>query len=92
MFYATWSRGFRPGGINRRGDVAPYDSDFLTNYEIGWKTTLRPGALERRDLHELWKKFQFAFLGANSFTEIHNGRDARDQRRRDRRELRPAAG
>ena len=26
--------------------------------------------------HELWKKFQFAFLGANSFTEIHNGKDA----------------
>ena len=24
-----------------------------------------------------WKKFQFAFLGANSFTEIHNGKDAR---------------
>ena len=26
--------------------------------------------------HEIWKKFQFAFLGANSFTEIHNGKDA----------------
>jgi iron complex outermembrane receptor protein len=24
-----------------------------------------------------WKKFQFSFLGANSFTEIHNGPDAR---------------
>ena len=24
--------------------------------------------------HESWKKFQFAFLGANSFTEIHNGK------------------
>ena len=23
MFYATWSRGFRPGGINRRADVPP---------------------------------------------------------------------
>ena len=23
MFYATWSRGFRPGGINRRGDFGP---------------------------------------------------------------------
>ena len=20
MFYATWSKGFRPGGINRRGE------------------------------------------------------------------------
>ena len=26
--------------------------------------------------HDRWKKFQFAFLGANSFTEIHNARDA----------------
>ena len=27
--------------------------------------------------HQLWKKFQFSFLGENSFTEIHNGKDAR---------------
>src|SRR5207249_3784085 len=39
MFYATASRGFRPGGINRRGDVPPYAADFLTNFELGWKTT-----------------------------------------------------
>ena len=51
MFYATWSRGFRPGGINRRRDIAPYDPDYLTNYELGWKTTLGwPAALERRGL------------------------------------------
>jgi iron complex outermembrane receptor protein len=77
MFYATWSRGFRPGGINRRADVAPYDPDYLTNYEIGWKTTFGPLRWNGAVYHEVWKKFQFAFLGANSFTEIHNGRDAR---------------
>jgi outer membrane receptor protein involved in Fe transport len=77
MFYATWSRGFRPGGINRRADVAPYDPDYLTNYEIGWKTTFGPFRWNGAVYHEVWKKFQFAFLGANSFTEIHNGRDAR---------------
>ncbi len=77
MFYATWSRGFRPGGINRRVDVPPYDADFLTNYEIGWKTTFGPLRWNGAIFHEKWKKFQFAFLGANSFTEIHNGRDAR---------------
>ena len=76
MFYATWSRGFRPGGINRRADIAPYDADFLTNYELGWKTTLGPVRWNGAIYHEVWKKFQFAFLGANSFTEIHNGRDA----------------
>jgi outer membrane receptor protein involved in Fe transport len=77
MFYATWSRGFRPGGINRRADVPPYDADFLTNYEIGWKTTFGPLRWNGDIFHEKWRKFQFAFLGANSFTEIHNARDAR---------------
>jgi outer membrane receptor protein involved in Fe transport len=77
MFYATWSRGFRPGGVNRRVDVPPYDADFLTNYEIGWKTTLGPVRWNGDIFHEKWSKFQFAFLGANSFTEIHNARNAR---------------
>ena len=79
MFYATWSRGFRPGGINRRGTVAPYDADFLRNYEIGWKTTLLDGRLRWNGAiyHQLWKKFQYSFLGLNSFTEIHNAKDAK---------------
>jgi outer membrane receptor protein involved in Fe transport len=79
MFYATWSRGFRPGGINRRGDIPPYAADFLTNYEIGWKTTLADGRLRWNGAiyHQKWRKFQFSFLGANSFTEIHNGTDAK---------------
>ena len=37
LFYATWSRGFRPGGINRRGSLPPYLPDFITNYEAGAK-------------------------------------------------------
>ena len=78
MFYATASKGYRPGGINRRADVPPYQSDFLNNYEIGWKTTLAPGLRFNGAIyHQDWKAFQFAFLGANSFTEIHNGPDAR---------------
>ena len=78
MFYATWSRGFRPGGINRRGTVAPYAPDYLNNFELGWKTTLLNGAVRWNGAvyHQVWKKFQFSFLGANSFTEIHNGSDA----------------
>ena len=39
MVYATYSEGFRPGGINRRGTLPPYEADWLTNYELGWKTT-----------------------------------------------------
>jgi outer membrane receptor protein involved in Fe transport len=78
MIYATWSSGFRPGGINRRGTLAPYQKDTLTNYEIGFKTSwpghlILNGAVFLQD----WKKFQFSFLGPNSFTEIHNGPDAR---------------
>jgi len=79
MLYATWSSGFRPGGINRRVDVPNYDADTLTNYEIGWKTTLAGGLIRLNGAiyQQDWKKFQFAFLGANSFTEIHNGPNAR---------------
>ncbi len=78
MIYATWSEGFRPGGINRRGSQPPYVADFLTNYEFGWKTEwfdhrLRwNGALFQED----WKDFQFAYLGANGLTEIHNANKA----------------
>jgi iron complex outermembrane receptor protein len=77
MLYATWSRGFRPGGINRRADIPPYDPDYLTNYELGWKATLGPVRWNGSFFHERWNKFQFTFLGANSFTEVHNARNAR---------------
>ena len=78
MVYATASKGFRPGGINRRADVPAYDPDFLYNFELGWKATLAPGLrLNGAVYQQNWKKFQFSFLGANSFTEIHNGPDAR---------------
>jgi len=76
LFYATWSKGFRPGGINRRGDIEPYAADFLLNYELGWKTTFGPVRWNGALYHQRWKKFQFSFLGQNSFTEIHNGKDA----------------
>src|SRR5690349_18342691 len=76
MFYATWSKGFRPGGVNRRVDVPPYAADFLINYELGWKTTFGPLRWNGDIFHEKWKAFQFAFLGLNSFTEIHNAKDA----------------
>lgn len=78
MLYGTVSRGFRPGGINRRADVGPYAPDYLLNFEMGWKATLAPGVrLNGAIYQQEWKKFQFSFLGANSFTEIHNGPNAR---------------
>jgi iron complex outermembrane recepter protein len=78
MFYATSSSGFRPGGINRRAGLSPYEADELKNLELGWKTTLFDGALRFNGAiyQQTWEKFQFAFLGQNSFTEIRNGPDA----------------
>ncbi len=80
MLFATYSKGFRPGGVNRtsQAGIGPYEADFLTNYEAGWKTQwfghrLRwNGAIFQED----WKDFQFAFLGPNSLTIIVNGGQA----------------
>lgn len=66
MMYATYSEGFRPGGVNRAVNaVAPkYEPDYVDNYEIGWKTTLFDqrlrfnGAVYYLD----WQDFQFSFL------------------------------
>lgn len=78
LVYATWSEGYRPGGINRRGTIPPYSSDFLTNYEFGWKTTWGDnrlsfnGAVFRQD----WEDFQFSYLGQQGLTEIRNAAQA----------------
>ena len=77
MFYATWSRGFRPGGINRQPTAPAYNPDYLYNLEAGWKTQFGPLIWNGAIYHQIWKGFQFAFLGANSLTVIQNGRDAR---------------
>ncbi len=78
MAYVTWSEGFRPGGINRRGTLPPYLSDFLTNYEVGWKTTWAGGRFRFNGavFLEEWEDFQFAILGANGLTEIKNANQA----------------
>jgi outer membrane receptor protein involved in Fe transport len=84
MLYATWSTGFRPGGINRRDNpppdqIPPYQADRLINYEIGWKTTWADGTVRLNGAAYIqdWQNFQFSFLGLNSFTEIHNAGNAR---------------
>ncbi|HVK79454.1 MAG TPA: TonB-dependent receptor [Verrucomicrobiae bacterium] len=78
MIYATYSEGFRPGGINRRGTQPPYTSDYLINYEAGWKTDWAAGRLRWNGavFFEEWQDFQFSFLGANGLTEIQNAGDA----------------
>ena len=79
MVYATYSKGFRPGGANRIGNLGTYNADFLTNYEAGWKTQWFDNRLRWNGsvFWEDWKNFQFSFLGPNSVTEIANGGNAR---------------
>ena len=48
LYYFTVSEGFRPGGVNREQTSnipLQYASDTITNYELGWKTTLADGLL-----------------------------------------------
>jgi len=81
LVYFTYSKGFRPGGVNRVGAGTPaaeYAADYLQNYELGWKTTwlnhhLRwNGAL----FWENWDDFQFSFLVPPSITAVGNAGNA----------------
>jgi outer membrane receptor protein involved in Fe transport len=78
LIYATWSEGFRPGGVQRRGTLPNYKADFLTNYEFGWKTSWFDNRLTFNGsiFQEEWKNFQFAVLGLNGLTDIRNAAQA----------------
>ena len=78
MFYATWSEGYRPGGINRNPFAGDYISDFLTNYELGWKTTWLDNRLQFNGalFMQSWDDFQIGFQGANGITQVANGPSA----------------
>ena len=81
MVYGTWSTGFRPGGVNRNflDSTDSYRPDYLTNYEVGWKTAWADGTVRWNGAAywEDWKNFQFSFLGSNSLTVIANAGQAR---------------
>ena len=78
MVYATFSKGFRPGGPNRTYGTVPYQPDYLTNYEIGWKTAWLDHHLiwNGSVYYEEWKNFQFSFTGANGIGVIANAGNA----------------
>jgi iron complex outermembrane receptor protein len=78
MVYATWSEGYRPGGINRNPFAGDYVSDFLTNYEIGWKTRFAGDRLQFNGavFLEEWDDIQVSFQGGNGITQVANAGNA----------------
>ncbi|MDQ3246479.1 MAG: TonB-dependent receptor [Pseudomonadota bacterium] len=93
LVYATMSRGFRPGGINRRGILPPYAPDVLDNYEAGAKISFGNGSHFNFAVYQLdWSNIQLSFLGANGLTEIRNAGDARIRGFEADLLLRPATG
>ena len=78
MIYATYSEGFRPGGVNRaRVEGIPgYDPDWVYNYEFGWKTQWLDNRLRFNGAiyHIDWSDIQFAFLDftVSNLTIIQN--------------------
>jgi hypothetical protein len=79
MVYYTFSQGFRPGGFNQNGGTAhafgtdgvaqyllpkSYQSDKLTNNEIGWKTEFFDHRLQWNGAvyRENWDNVQVAFF------------------------------
>jgi len=79
MVYYTFSQGFRPGGFNQNGNTAhaygpdgqyqylipsSYQSDKLTNNEIGWKTEFLNHRLQWNGAiyRESWDNVQVAFF------------------------------
>ena len=78
LLYATWSRGFRPGGVNRRGTFPPYDPDYLTNYEAGAKFSFGRGShFNVAGYIEDWKDMQVSVLGESGLTVVRNVGKAR---------------
>ena len=80
LLYITWSKGYRPGGVNRNGGgtLPPYKPDYLTNLEFGWKTSWFDNSMRWNGaiFREQWKDFQFAYLGPNALTIIANAGNA----------------
>jgi outer membrane receptor protein involved in Fe transport len=81
LLYGTWSEGYRPGGINRNPFAGDFKSDFLTNWEAGWKTRLLNDRLQFNGavFLEEWDDIQVSFQGANGITQVANGGKAEIQ-------------
>jgi len=68
LIYATYSTGYRPGGINRLTQVNPYVADTISNYEIGIKSSwfARKLVVNFAVFDEEWKNVQYGVVTPNS--------------------------
>ncbi|MBH2000424.1 MAG: TonB-dependent receptor [Sphingomonadaceae bacterium] len=76
MVYANYSTGFRPGGYNRPlrirslgkiVDVAPFESEKLTNFELGVKTTWNNMFRFNASVYyEKWNNIQYSVVVAGA--------------------------
>jgi len=86
FLYARIATGFRPGGPNvlppgvPEGTPLTYDSDSLTSYEAGWKTTATDGrfSLDLNGYYQDWQDIQLLAV-VNGFGINGNGGTAVSQ-------------
>ncbi len=86
LLYATVSQGFRAGGVNNPPVTDPnnqpklgFDPDKLTNYEVGWKSTLADGRVtfNAAAYYIDWKNIQLEDVNpTGAFPLIINAGDA----------------
>jgi outer membrane receptor protein involved in Fe transport len=81
MIYATYSTGYRPGGVNRKVKYPPYSADKLSNIEMGWKTSWAGGTVRWNGaiFYEKWKDmiFTLARPGDNGVNSLANAGSAK---------------
>jgi outer membrane receptor protein involved in Fe transport len=72
MVYGLYTRGKRPGGINRTRGVpffpATYESDLMDNYEFGFKSMFAEGAgrFNTTVYHMAWSDYQLELVDPSS--------------------------
>ncbi len=88
--YATYSEGFRHGGVNaipiggcfycENASVVPYKSDTVKNYEIGAKGTLNNRFRYSAAVYRVnWDDIQIQTFGQSGDPVVVNGKSARSQ-------------
>jgi len=82
MFYGGITSGFKAGGIQSTSDgIAPYDSEKLVSYEVGFKSTLLDGTMRFNgsafyyDYSDM-QVYAFVIVDGLGFSTISNAADS----------------